>query len=134
MHDRMPAAARDQRVGAEVAALAVGQRGDVDQERHDVERGPRVGADQPGELGERDRAVRPGDAGVRQGVLQAQARTALLRGGNIAPFALAATGVLHGVALVENDHSVEVGAQPFNDLPDAGKLLAAVVGPQRSVG
>ena len=74
------------------------------------------------------------DARVRQGVLQAQARTALLRGRNIAPLSLAATGVLHGVALVENDHSVEVGAQPFDDLPDAGKLLAAVVGPQRSVG
>ena len=74
------------------------------------------------------------DARVRQGVLQAQARTALLRGRDIAAFSLAATGVLHGVALVENDHSVEVGAQPFDDLPDARKLLAAVVGPQRSVG
>ena len=74
------------------------------------------------------------DARVRQGVLQAQARTALLRGRNIASFSFAATGILHGVALVENDHSVEVGAQPFDDLPDAGKLLAAVVGPQRSVG
>jgi hypothetical protein len=73
-------------------------------------------------------------ARIRQGVLQAQAGAALLRGRNIAPFSLAATGVLHGVALVENDHSVEIGAQPFDDLADAGKLLAAVVGPQRSVG
>ncbi len=74
------------------------------------------------------------DARVWQGVLQAQARTALLRGRNIAPLSFAATGVLHGVALVENDHSVEIGAQPFDDLADARKLLAAVVGPQRSVG
>jgi hypothetical protein len=74
------------------------------------------------------------DARIRQGVLQAQARPALLRGRDIAPFSLAATGVLHGVALVENDHSVEVGAQPFDDLPDARKLLAALVGPQRGVG
>jgi transcriptional regulator GlxA family with amidase domain len=49
-------------------------------------------------------------ARVRQRVLQAQARAALLGGRDIAAFALAATGVLHGMALVENDHSVEVGA------------------------
>ena len=68
------------------------------------------------------------DARVRQRVLQPQARAALLRGGLVAAFALAAGGVLHGVALVENDHSVEVGAQPFDDLLDARKLLAALVG------
>ena len=73
-------------------------------------------------------------ARLGQGVLEAQARAALLRGGDVAAFALAATGVLHGVALVENNHSVEVGAQPFNDLADARNLLATVVGPQRSVG
>ena len=38
------------------------------------------------------------------------------------------------MALVENDHSVEIGAQPFDDLPDARKLLAALIGAQRSVG
>jgi hypothetical protein len=58
-----------------------------------------------------------------------QARTTLLRGGDVATFALAAGGILHGVALVENDYSVEIGAQPFEDLLDARKLLAAVVGP-----
>ena len=73
-------------------------------------------------------------AGVRQGVLEPQARAALLRGGLVAAFALAANRVLHGVALVEDDHSVEVGAQPFDDLPDARKLLAALVGAQRGVG
>jgi len=50
------------------------------------------------------------------------------------PLALATNRVLHGVALVEDDHSVEVGAQPFNDLTDARKLFSALVGAQRSVG
>ena len=31
-------------------------------------------------------------------------------------------------------HDLEVGAQPFDDLPDARKLLAALVGAQRGVG
>ena len=74
------------------------------------------------------------DAGVRQGVLKPQARAPLLRGRLVAALALAADRVLHGVGLVENDHSVEVGAQPFDDLPDARKLLAALVGAQRGVG
>ncbi len=68
------------------------------------------------------------DARVRQRVLQAQAGAALLRGGLVAALAFAAGGVLHGVALVENDHSVEIGAQPFDDLLDARSLLAALVG------
>jgi hypothetical protein len=51
-------------------------------------------------------------------MLEPQARAPLLRGRLLTPLALTANGVLHGVALVENDHSVEVGAQPFNDLPD----------------
>ena len=67
-------------------------------------------------------------------MLQAQARAPLLRGGDVAAFALAAAGVLHGMALVENDHSVEIGAQPIDDLPDARNLLAALVGAQRGVG
>ena len=68
------------------------------------------------------------DAGVRQRVLEPQTRAALLRSGNVAAFSLAATGVLHCVRLVENQDSVEVGAQPFDDLPDARNLLATVVG------
>jgi len=67
-------------------------------------------------------------------VLEPQARSALLGGRLVAAFALAANRVLHGVALVEDDHSIEVGAQPFNDLPDARKLFCALVGTQRSVG
>ena len=73
-------------------------------------------------------------AGIRQGVLEPQARAPLLRGRLVTALALAANRVLHGVALVEDDHSVEVGAQPFDDLPDARKLFAALVGAQRSVG
>src|SRR3546814_9012413 len=46
------------------------------------------------------------DAGARQGVLEPQARAALLRGGLVATLALAAGCVLHGVALVEDDHSI----------------------------
>ena len=67
-------------------------------------------------------------------MLQPQARAPLLRGGLVTPLALATNRVLHGVALVEDDHSVEVGAQPFNDLTDARKLFSALVGAQRSVG
>ena len=74
------------------------------------------------------------DAGIRQGVLEPQARAPLLRGRLVAALALAADGVLHGMALVEDDHSVEVGAQPFDDLPDARKLFSALIGAQRSVG
>ena len=58
-------------------------------------------------------------AGIRQGVLEPQARTPLLRGSLFAALALAANCVLHGVALVENDHSIETGAQPFDDLTHA---------------
>ena len=48
------------------------------------------------------------DARVRQRVLQAQARAALLGGRLVAALALLAGGVLHRMALVEHDHSVEV--------------------------
>src|SRR3546814_892413 len=68
------------------------------------------------------------DAGARQGVLEPQARAALLRGGLVATLALAAGCVLHGVALVEDDHSIEIGAQPIDDLPDARNLLVTRVG------
>src|SRR5260370_801268 len=73
-------------------------------------------------------------AGIRQGMLETQSCAPLLRGCLIPPLAFAADRVLHGVALVENDHSVEVGAQPFDDLPDARKLLTTLIGTQRSVG
>ena len=89
-----------------------------------------------GEIVDRGRAGRRDieDAGIRQRVLQAQPGAALLRGGLVAAFALAAGGVLHGVALVEDDDAVEIGAQPIDDLLDARNLLVARVGAQRGVG
>ena len=68
-------------------------------------------------------------ARVRQGALEPQARASLLRGGDIAAFSLAAAGILHGMAFVEDDDSIEIGAQPIHDLPHPRNLLAAVVGP-----
>ena len=68
-------------------------------------------------------------AGFGQRVLQAQARPALLRGRLVAALALAAGGVLHGVALVEDDDSIEVAAQPIDDLPDPRNPFLAGVGP-----
>ena len=68
------------------------------------------------------------DARIRQGVLKPESRTSLLRGGLVASLSLAASGVLHGMALVENDHPVEIGAQPFDDLPNPRNLLVARVG------
>ena len=68
------------------------------------------------------------DAGVGQRVLKPQARTSLLRGGDITAFTFSATGILHGMALVEDNGSIEIGPQPFDDLLDAGNLLAPVVG------
>src|SRR3546814_4757336 len=91
---------------------------------------PKAKALRVGQVMDRGRAGRRDvdDARVRQGVLKPKARTALLRGGDVVALALAACGVLHGVALVEDDHSIEVGAQPFRNLLDAGKPLATVVG------
>ena len=74
------------------------------------------------------------DARVRQRVLKPKPGAALLRGGLVAALSLAAGGVLHGVALVEDDDAVEIGAQPFDDLLDARNLLVARVGAQRGVG
>ena len=67
-------------------------------------------------------------------MLEPQARASLLRGRLVTTLALASNGVLHRMRLVEDDHSVEIGAQPFDDLPNARKLFAALIGAQRSVG
>src|SRR5579871_3500876 len=67
-------------------------------------------------------------------MLQAQPRAALLGGRLFAAFALGSGCVLHGVALVEDDDSIEVTPQPIDDLADARNLFFAGVGPQRSVG
>ena len=74
------------------------------------------------------------DARVRQRVLQAQTGAPLLRGGLIAAFAFIASGVLHGMALVEDDDAVEIGAQPIDDLPHARNLRTTSIGAQSGVG
>ena len=74
------------------------------------------------------------DAGLRQGMLEAQPGATLLAGGDITAFSLAAGGVGHGMRLVEDDDPIEVGAQPFDDLFDARNPFAAVVGAQRGIG
>src|SRR6185503_10089607 len=82
------------------------------------------------------------DTCVWQRVLQAQAGAALLRRHLIAALGLAAGRVLHGVALVEHDHAVEVGcgleaglaAEPGEDLVEAGGLALALGRAQRGVG
>src|SRR3546814_8941258 len=66
------------------------------------------------------------DAGIGQGVLEPQTGAALLRERLLAALALTAGGVGHRVRLVEDDHAVEVGAQPVDDLLDAANLLAAL--------
>jgi len=67
-------------------------------------------------------------AGIGQRMLEPQARTSLLGSGDITAFTFSATGILHGMALVEYNGSIEIGSQPFDDLLDAGNLLAPVVG------
>ncbi len=74
------------------------------------------------------------DARVRQGMLKAKPGAALLRRGLVAAVALAACGILHRVALIENDDTIKIGAQPFDDLFDPRNLLVARVGAQRGVG
>ena len=81
-------------------------------------------------------------AGVRQGVLQAQAGEALLRGLGLATgAAFRSRGVGHGVRLVEHDDAVEgvaggfVGAgEPGEDLVEAGGRFAARRAAQGGVG
>lgn len=74
------------------------------------------------------------DSSAGEGVLEPQAGTALLRRRNIASFSLSAAGVLHGMALVEDDYPVEIGAQPIDDLADARNLVGLLIGPQRGIG
>ncbi len=59
-------------------------------------------------------------AGIRQLVLQTQARPALLRGRDLAALAFRSCGIGHGMAFVEEDHPVEIRPQPVDDLVDAG--------------
>ena len=93
-----------------------------------VGRAPEPQARGVGEIGD---GRRPGrrdieDASVGQGVLQPQARPALLRGGLLAALALVANGVGEGVRLVEDDDAVEIRAQPVDDLRQARGLQRPV--------
>src|SRR3546814_20590857 len=63
------------------------------------------------------------DAGIGQGVLEPQTGAALLRERLLAALALTAGGVGHRLRLVEDDHAVQVGAQPVDDLLAAANLL-----------
>ena len=74
------------------------------------------------------------DAGVGQRVLEAKPGTSLLRGCDIAAFALAPRRILHGMAFIEDDDAVEIRAEPIDDLAHAGRLFAALVGAQRGIG
>ncbi len=74
------------------------------------------------------------DARVRQRMLQAQARAALLGGRGIAALGGRARGIGHGMGFVEHDDAVEIAAQPIHDLLHAGSLVLLSVGPQRGIG
>src|SRR5258708_9232076 len=67
-------------------------------------------------------------------MLKAKPRAALLRRGLVAAFAFAACGILHRVALIENDDTIKIGSHPFHDLFDPRYLLVARVGSKRGVG
>ena len=79
-------------------------------------------------------AVFKGHVTHSQTALRVPPGAALLAGGDVAAFSLATCGVLHGMRLVENDDSIEIGAQPFDDLLDAGNPFSAIIGAQRSIG
>jgi hypothetical protein len=74
------------------------------------------------------------DAGLRQGMLEAQSGKALLRGRLLAAGAGASCGIGHGVGFIEQDHAVEIGAEPVEDLLETGVFAAAVGTAQRGVG
>ena len=74
------------------------------------------------------------DAGVGESVLEPQTRPALLGSLLVAALALAPRRVLHGVAFVEDDHAIEVGAEPVDDLAHARALIPARFRAKRRIG
>ncbi|CDN96333.1 hypothetical protein BN949_05510 [Agrobacterium tumefaciens] len=56
------------------------------------------------------------DTSIRQSALQAEPCPALLRRRLVAAFGLAAGGVGHGMAFIENDNAIKIGAEPIDDL------------------
>ncbi len=73
-------------------------------------------------------------AGIGKLVLEAQARPALLRRLGIAALAFRGGGIGHGMAFIEQDHPVEICAQPVDDLVNARFLGAAFFRAQRGIG
>ena len=69
------------------------------------------------------------DTAIRQRVLEAEARTSLLGRPLVATCTRLAGRVLHGVALVEDDHSIEVTAQPIHDLAHPRNPFLSGIGP-----
>ena len=67
------------------------------------------------------------DASIGQRVLEPKSGAALLRRRLLAALAGAAGRVRHRVRFVEHDHTVEVGAEPIDDLLHAARLLAALL-------
>ena len=82
------------------------------------------------------------DACVGEGVLQAQSRTALLRGHLVAALGPAARRILHGVAFVEHDDAIEarsslgagLASEPRQDLVEARSLPLSLGRTQGGVG
>jgi len=78
--------------------------------------------------GGRTRSRHVDDTRIGQRMLEPQSGPALLRGCLLTALALAASGIRHGMAFVEHDHSVEVRSQPIDDLPDPRNPFLARVG------
>jgi len=74
------------------------------------------------------------DAGFGQGMLKPQPRKALLGRRLLAARVRASHRVRHGVGFIEQDHAVEIGAEPVEDLLETGVFAAAVGTAQRGVG
>ncbi len=62
------------------------------------------------------------DAGVGQACCRRSPARPCCDGRLLAALALAAGGIRHGMAFVEHDHSIEVRAQPIDDLLDPRNL------------
>jgi len=113
-------------------------RGDKFCPRHEgeISRAPETEARSIGKIAN-DR--RPGGrdieyAGVGHGVLQREARKALLRGLFVAAVGLFAGGIGHGVAFIKSDDPVEPLAEPGGHLLEAGSLALTFSRAQRGVG
>ncbi len=74
------------------------------------------------------------DARVGKGVLQPQARPAMLRGSDVTALACSPGGIGHGVRLIEDDDAIKVLPDPVEDLGDPGFLDRPFLRAQGRVG